>query len=376
MSDAYLPRLGGIETQVHGLALHQRAEGIDAEVLTATPRSRHDRTTHEVIDGVPVRRITVDLPFELPVHPHPGREVLRAVEEGRFDAVHLHLGVIAPFAEGAARSLVRAGVPLVATVHSLWGPAVGLFRAADRIWGWSRWPVVFTAVSDVAAEPIRAVLRGRAEVGVLPNGIAPDFWLPPAGPAHPEPRDPGDVLVVSAMRLAPRKRPLPLLEILREARARVPAEVRMRAVIAGEGPQRAAMERHLRRHELGWVELPGRLGPEALRDLYRRADLYLSPGVLEAFGIAALEARTAGLPVLARAGTGVAEFVQDGVEGVLAPSDAALAGALAHVTADAGARAAMTAACRARPPSVTWSKVVERSREFYARAVALSAARS
>lgn len=375
MSDAYLPRLGGIETQVHGLALHQRAEGIDAEVVTATPRSRHDRTTHELIDGVPVRRITVDLPYELPVHPHPGREVLRAVQEGGFDAVHLHLGVIAPFAEGAARSLVRAGVPVVATVHSLWGPAVGLFRAADRIWGWSGWPVVFTAVSDVAAEPVRAVLRGRAEVGVLPNGIAPAFWLPP-DPTHAEARDPDDVLVVSAMRLAPRKRPLPLLEILREARERVPAEVRMRAVVAGEGPQRAAMERHRRRHELDWVELPGRLGPEALRDLYRRADLYLSPAVLEAFGIAALEARTAGLPVLARAGTGMAEFVQDGVEGVLAPSDAALAAALAHLTSDPGARAGMTAACRTRPPSVSWSKVVERSREFYARAVALSAARS
>ena len=372
VSDAYLPRLGGIETQVHGLALHQRAEGIEAEVLTATPRSRHDRTTHELLDGVPVHRVTVDLPYELPVHPHPGREVLRVVEEGRFDAVHLHLGVIAPFAQGAARTLVRAGVPLVATVHSLWGPAVGLFRAADRMWGWGGWPIVFTAVSDVAAEPIRAVLRGRAEVAVLPNGIAPAFWLPPAVPA---PRDPGEVLVVSAMRLAPRKRPLPLVEILRAARERVPAAVGMRAVVAGEGPQRAAVERRLRRHGLDWVELPGRLGPAALRDLYRRADLYVSPGVLEAFGIAALEARTAGLPVLARAGTGVAEFVRDGEEGVLAPSDAALTGALARLTADGEARAAMAAACRAQPPSASWSRVVECSREFYARAVALSAAR-
>jgi glycosyltransferase involved in cell wall biosynthesis len=177
------------------------------------------------------------------------------------------------------------------------------------------------------------------------------------------------------MRLAPRKRPLALLEILRAARARVPADVRIRAVVAGEGPQRAAMERHLRRHGLDRVDLPGRLGPAALRDLYRQADLYLSPGVLEAFGIAALEARTAGLPVLARAGTGVAEFVRDGVEGILAPSDAALAGALARLAADGEARAAMAAACRARPPDVTWSRVVERSREFYARAVALSAAR-
>jgi glycosyltransferase involved in cell wall biosynthesis len=383
VSDAYLPRLGGIEAQVHGLALHQRALGIDAEVVTATPKARHDRTTHELVDGVPVHRITVDLPYELPVHPHPGREVLRVVEAGRFDAVHLHFGVIAPFVQGAAPSLVRAHVPLVATVHSLWGPAVRLFRAADRVWGWSRWPVVFTAVSGVAAEPIRSVLGGRAEVGVLPNGIAPEFWLAPArppDPAGPLPGhdgrgDAGEVLLVSAMRLAPRKRPLPLLEILRVVRDRVPPSAPLRAVIAGEGPQRAAMERHLRRHDLSWVELPGRLTPAVLRDLYHRADLYLSPGVLEAFGIAALEARTAGLPVLARAGTGVSEFVAAGVEGVVAPSDAALAAATVRLVRDPVERASMAAACRARPPAVTWPDVVELSAEFYARAVDLMRAR-
>ncbi len=135
------------------------------------------------------------------------------------------------------------------------------------------------------------------------------------------------------------------------------------------------MVRYLERHRLPWVELPGRLAPAALRDLYHRADLYLSPGELEAFGIAALEARTAGLPVLARAGTGVSEFVEAGVEGVVAPSDAALAAATARLVGDPMERASMAAACRARPPAVTWPHVVERSAEFYARAVDLMRAR-
>src|SRR5204863_2493640 len=111
----------------------------------------------------------------------------------------------------------------------------------------------------------------------------------------PASRPDDEVMLVSAMRLAPRKRPLPLLEVLRKLRARVPAGVRMRAVIAGEGPRRAAMERYLLRHEMDWVELPGRLTPDRLRALYARADLYVAPAVLEAFGIAALEARTTGL---------------------------------------------------------------------------------
>src|SRR3954468_1881939 len=231
LSDCYLPRLGGIETQVHGLARRQRAAGIDAQVVTATPRARHDRTDSEVVDDVPVHRVTVDLPYELPVHPRPGREVLRVVRDGGFDVVHAHLGVVAPFAQGAMPARVRAGVPLVVTVHSLWGPATPLLRAVDLVTGWGRWPAVFTAVSDVAARPVRSVLRGHAEVGVLPNGIDAGAWR-----VDPVPGPTGEVLLVSAMRLAPRKRPLPLLRVLDDVRRRVPPSVTLRAVIAGEGP--------------------------------------------------------------------------------------------------------------------------------------------
>jgi glycosyltransferase involved in cell wall biosynthesis len=360
--------------QVHGLARQQRARGLDVEVVTATPPARHDRTAFDSVDGVPVHRVTVDLPYELPVHPRPGREVLRVVEKGGFDVVHAHLGVVAPFVQGAMPALARAGVPLVVTVHSLWGPAAGLFRLADLASRWTRWPAVFTAVSDAAARPVRAVLRGRAEVGVLPNGIDPAAWRPDPSAVATSAATHDDVLLVSAMRLAPRKRPLPLLGVLAEVRRRVPAGVGMRAVVAGEGPRRVAMERYLRRHGMGWVELPGRLSPDRLRELYAQADVYVAPAVLEAFGIAALEARTAGLPVVARTGTGVVEFVEDGVEGLLAPSDDGLAEAVERLVTDPVLRARIAAHNRAVSPAVTWEEVVSRSASAYQRAAGLVAA--
>jgi glycosyltransferase involved in cell wall biosynthesis len=372
LSDCYLPRLGGIETQVHGLARRQRAAGIDAEVVTATPRARHDRTEREVVDGVPVHRVTVDLPYELPVHPRPGRGVLRVVREGGFDVVHAHFGVVAPFAQGAMPTLVRAGVPLVVTVHSLWGPATPLLRAVDLVTGWGRWPAVFTAVSDAAAQPVRHVLRGRAEVGVLPNGIDAQAWRPATGPdVEPVPRAPGEVVVVSAMRLAARKRPRALLALLADVRRRVPTSVPLRAVVAGEGPERAALERYRLRHGLGWVSLPGRLDAAALRELYAGADVYVAPAVLEAFGIAALEARAAGLPIVAHVGTGVVEFVQDGVDGLLAASDAGLADAVTRLVADPALRGRISTHNRAVPPAMTWDEVVSRTLTAYERAAGL-----
>ncbi len=366
VSDCYLPRLGGIESQVHGLAVRQRLAGHDARVVTATPRARHDLTRDDVVDGVPVHRVTADLPYELPLHPRPGREVLRLVDAHRPDVVHLHVGVLAQFAQGALRSLVRARVPLVVTVHSLWGPAGRLFRVADALLRWGDWPVVLTAVSQAAAEPVRAAVRGRAEVGVLPNGIDVGDWR-----VEPAPRPPGEVLVASAMRLAPRKRPVPLLESLRAVRAGLPADVRLRAVVAGEGPQRGAMERHLQRHGLDWVELPGRLDAAGLRDLYARADVYAAPAVLEAFGIATLEARAAGLPVVARSGTGAQEFVRDGTEGLLAASDEAFAAALLRLAADPALRSRIAAHNRSVPPAAGWDDVVAGSLDAYARAARL-----
>jgi glycosyltransferase involved in cell wall biosynthesis len=131
------------------------------------------------------------------------------------------------------------------------------------------------------------------------------------------------------------------------------------------------MERYRDRHDMGWVELPGRLGPAELRDLYARADVYAAPAVLEAFGIATLEARTAGLPVVARAGTGVEEFVGDGVEGLLATSDGTFAAALHRLVADPALRGRIAAHNRRVPPAVGWDEVVGRTLDAYGRAARL-----
>jgi glycosyltransferase involved in cell wall biosynthesis len=368
ISDCYLPRLGGIEMQVHDLAVHQLAAGHDVTVFTATPPARHDRTAFEVVDGVPVHRVTVDLPFELPVHPRTGREITRLLNTRDFDTVHVHAGLVSPFAYAAAPVVVRAGLPMVVTVHSLWGYLTPVFRLLDSWQGWSRWPAVLSAVSDVAAAPIRRVTGPDVDVDVLPNGIDPAGWQ-----VDPLPRDPDDVHLVAVMRLAPRKRPLPLLRALRHARRLVPDHVRLHATVVGEGPERPAMQRYLDRHGMaGWVELPGRCSRDRIRDLYRRADVFVAPANLESFGIAALEARCAGLPVVAMAGTGIRGFVAHGVEGLLATSDADLAAGLARLARSPELRGQIAEHNRSVLPPMTWDDVLARSDAAYKRAVSLA----
>ncbi|MCW2878168.1 MAG: hypothetical protein JWQ95_2268 [Sphaerisporangium sp.] len=305
VSDCYLPRLGGIEIQVADLVRSQSEAGHDVEVATATPG--------ESVPGV--HRIVARMPFDLPVHPRGSRHLLRLMAARRPDVVHVHTGAVSPFAWMGVRAAVRAGLPVVVTVHSMWDPLTrALYRGLDTLFGWSRWGIVATAVSHAAARPIRAVAGRGVPVDVVSNGLDVSAWRP-KGDVRP---DRGDVHIVAVGRLAPRKQPVRLLKILLEARRRVPRSIAMRATLVGDGPARGSMERFIRAHGMeGWVSLPGRYSRDQIRELLASADVFVAPAPRESFGIAALEARAAGVPVVARAQSGVADFVRPGKEGLL-----------------------------------------------------------
>ncbi len=118
-------------------------------------------------------------------------------------------------------------------------------------------------------------------------------------------------------------------------------------VIAGEGPERPALEALIASCRLGArVHLAGwrtDVGP-----LLRSAQLFVSSSRHEPLGNMVLEAFSAGVPVVAAAAEGPRELITDGVDGVLVPIDdpAGLSRAIARVLAEGGQ--AMAAAGRAR----------------------------
>jgi glycosyltransferase involved in cell wall biosynthesis len=96
----------------------------------------------------------------------------------------------------------------------------------------------------------------------------------------------------------------------------------------------------------------------------------VAPAPRESFGIAALEARAAGLPVVARAQSGVADFVADGTEGLLGHTLGDLARAVARLCTDAALRGSIAAHNRATPPAAgSWSSVLAGFDRAYAEAL-------
>ncbi|MDQ6715582.1 MAG: glycosyltransferase, partial [Actinomycetota bacterium] len=330
----------------------------------ATPGTHAERYgATEELDGITVHRMAIRLPGDLPVNPFAPLQMRRRLRG--FDVAHVHMGVVSPFAVDSALLTMRMGLPTAMTWHCMldrFAPVVSGFGVVQR---WARRGMAMSAVSDVAAAPLRRILGASGQVTVVPNGIDVDAWRPR------EPRAVGGpVRVVTAMRLAPRKRPVPLLDVVRRARERIPTQVAMRLEILGEGPERARVERYVAGHGMsGWVSLPGRVSRDELKERYAAADVYISPGELESFGIAALEARTAGLPVISREGSGVGEFVTDGVNGLLAADDAQMAAALARLVSDQALRTAMREHNLEHRPAQDWPSVAELAESEYRRAV-------
>jgi glycosyltransferase involved in cell wall biosynthesis len=359
VSDCYLPRLGGIEVQVADLVRAQRAAGHEVRVATATAGAP--------MDGV--ERIVAPLPYELPVHPRGTGRLLALMRGYAPDVVHVHAGAVSPFAWMGVRAAVRAGLPVVVTVHSMWDVVTRtVYRALNAVYRWNRWGLVGTAVSEAAARPIRRVAGPRVPVRVVSNGLDVAAWRPAGPRSRTEPDAP--VHVVAVGRLAPRKQPLRLLKLLEETRRRVPASVRLRATIVGDGPARASMERYLRARGMGWVSMPGRYPRERIRELLESADVFVAPAPRESFGLAALEARTAGVPVVARTQSGVADFVRPGKEGLLGRDFTELAACLARLAGDAALRESIAEHNRATEPvQCSWPAVLAGFDRCYALAV-------
>lgn len=371
VTDCYLPRTGGIETQVRALAMQQRSAGDDVRIITATGGRDGVFSGDDVVDGLPVHRVAARLPFDLPIHLRTRREVAQILRTHPVDVVHIHAGVVSPFAWGALRAAHEVGLPVLVTVHSVWGPlARPGFRASRAVVRWDAWGAQLSAVSDVAAAEIARALPGAGEVLVLPNAIDPADWSTYRVEGEPE-----ELRISTVMRLAPRKRIIPFLKIIDQAQRALQGTPRLRVAVIGDGPERARAERFVRDHGLeSSVSFLGRLDRAEILEVFANTDLFLQPSVKESFGLAALEARSAGLPIIARSQTGTTQFVHDGVEGLLADSDAGMAQAIMRVARDRALLDRIAAHNESTPPDDTWPRLLALVHEAYLAAQSRSSA--
>jgi glycosyltransferase involved in cell wall biosynthesis len=176
------------------------------------------------------------------------------------------------------------------------------------------------------------VLRGEYDGDVRPGDADPDA--------------PGECVAVFAGRHIPEKRAPAVVPAVAAARARVPA---LRGEVLGDGPERGEVLRRIDELGLeGVVTAPGFVAAERVDEALRHAACLVLPSVREGYGLVVVEAAARATPsiVVEHPDNAATELVVDGVNGVVAASDAPeeLAAAIVRVVESGPAMRRSTAA--------------------------------
>lgn len=185
-------------------------------------------------------------------------------------------------------------------------------------------------------------------------------------PAHPDnERPPGGRTILALAKLGGREAPWDLVRAFASLADAGTDDLRL--VIAGDGPERSALEREAERSAHGKVVFPGYVPYARLPELYAAADLFVHPAAEERWGVSVGEALAAGLPVVASSRVGAAhDLVRPGVNGERYPAGdpAALAVAIGRaLTLDReAARRASRPLLLAWSPEAAWRGILEAAR--------------
>jgi N-acetyl-alpha-D-glucosaminyl L-malate synthase BshA len=174
-----------------------------------------------------------------------------------------------------------------------------------------------TAVSRFLRDETIRLFGVEREIEVIHNFVDSEQFRPDrAGLPRSHLAREGQAVLMHASNFRPVKR----LEVVVEAFARVRRERPCRLVLVGDGPERPRAEQQAR--EAGVLEDVSFLGSqECIEDLLPLADVFVLPSANESFGLVALEAMSAGVPVVVTRNGGTGEVVEDGSCGFLVNPD-------------------------------------------------------
>jgi len=327
---------GGTETVVWNLAQRQRDSGVNAEILATGALSAPGEETR---DGIPIRRFAYWYPYfpmpsycRLELDKKGGNpfspKLLRALRQGHYDIIHIHSG--GRLAVQCTLLAHRQNIPCVMSLHGgfadvppeelkkMMAPVKGKFHYGgliDRILGLRRNAVANSDAVICISRSEEDILKERfpkQRICYLPNGVdcASFRQKPDCSPRKewniPESRR----LILCISRIDYQKNQKVLLEILAR---HDDAHLLLIGPITSPWYHQEIVSRA---NELGVSQrltiIPG-LPPDdpRLKAILHEADLFILPSVHEPFGIVALEAWAAGLPVITSNAGGLKDFVVD-----------------------------------------------------------------
>jgi glycosyltransferase involved in cell wall biosynthesis len=318
-------QIGGGERMALDLAAGQLGAGNDVMVVSLAPPPDGPLADAFRGRGIAVERVAKRPGFDLTL---PFR-LASLFRRRRVGVVHTHNRQPLIFGAPAGK---LAGAKVVHTRH---GPGRGTRREQWLRRGAATMVDAYVAVSPALAALVRELGDcGDAKLKVIENGVDLGAFGDAAGEraaARAELGIPSDAWAVGSVGRFAKEKNYPLL-----VRAAAPLLAQgTRLLLVGDGGEAAKIRGEIEARGVApFVSLPGVRHdiPRCLAAL----DAFALSSRMEGLPLGALEAMAAGLPVVATAVGGLPTLIQDGVTGLLVPSDdeQALARALRRLRED------------------------------------------
>jgi N-acetyl-alpha-D-glucosaminyl L-malate synthase BshA len=347
---------GGDEVHVISYALPSRLSFLNARTFfheVVTP-------TYPLFDNYP--------PYSLAL----STKMVEVARHAPLDVLHVHYAIPNAVSAVMAREIVEPQpLPIVTTLH---GTDVTLVGNDPNYLETTRWGILqsdaVTAVSESLRRTTIEQLGISNQIDVVPNFIDPARYEHVRnGPGARRWGKPGERLLVHISNFRPVKRVMDVIGIFERVMRKVPS----RLVLVGDGPDRGKVEQYCRENRIcGAISFIGSL--PLIEEVLVGADVFLLPSESESFGLAALEAMSCEVPVIATQAGGLPEVVVDGETGFLCPvGDVdAMAAAALRLLSDEDLRRRFGAASRRRAvEEFSQDAVVRRYREIYQRVTGL-----
>jgi len=331
-TDGYPPVVNGVSTSVHTLV--EQLERAGHTVFVFAPRFPGYTEHAPNVIRFPSFITPFDKRYPLPM-PF-SRELFATLRRLRLDVVHSQ----SPFVLGliALELSRRQKVPLVATNHTLYlqythyvpflpKPVISAMARKAIGWYYRSCEGVITPSRMAASQLIDLFSVSTTPVHIVPSGvpIPAEISIEEQLAARKTLGVPADALMLLYCgRLAREKNLLMLLDAFEFGV--LPKYPGCKLVLAGSGPDADDVQERVESSPLliDSVKLPGFINRDNLDPIYATADVFVFPSKSETQGMVSGEALAVGTPCVVVNEGGAPETVTDGVDGLLAPDDAAL----------------------------------------------------
>ena len=240
------------------------------------------------------------------------------IRNNHLDLLHVHYAIPHASAAYLAKQILKeenTTIPVITTLHGTDITLVGRDKMYAPVAAFSiNQSDAITAVSQNLRDETYKTFKIEKEIEVIFNFVdVQRFTRKPIDAFRKVIAPNGERILLHASNFRKIKRVQDVVQIFYNVNKEVPSKL----LFVGDGPERQTAEELSRKLNVcDEVQFVGK--QEQMEDILAIADLFLLPSEYESFGLAALEAMAAGVPVVASNAGGLSEIIVPGVTGYMA----------------------------------------------------------